>query len=476
MEQKNEKIQLRIQQMQEAFNYLEKLLEQKKNDTEDIKQQALFLEQQIEEDKKMLDILIQTKDPNHSIFSPLTNQNSNKEKEILNEEIKQKKEIISLFNKRIKEKEQEEKACQNIIELLKEIENRRYKEEVTEYEKEITEEEKITEDEKEIAQKEKIAKDEKEVTDNKEEVIKDKEQTIKYKKIKSLQQNNNIQESKIDYSIQKDKIIEKDKIVQKNKNIQVAINIKEDENHTLNIKRNESEQNRSARIKVLETQENERQRIAMDLHDTIVQNLTGMVHKTELCTRLLDMDVLRARVELAAMSESLRVIINELRETIYNLRPMSLNDLGLVATVKRFLDTIQKNYKIQTVLKVEHGEKLVSSVINLTLYRIIQEACNNSIKHAEPTSIHVKIDYRDIDMLVEIQDNGNGFSTEYIMKEEQKDGYGLGLSIMKERTYLLSGDLTIESHTGKGTKIKICIPFDADKEEEHETSKNTDSR
>ena len=89
------------------------------------------------------------------------------------------------------------------------------------------------------------------------------------------------------------------------------------------------------KLKLLETQELERQRIARELHDSSVQCLTGLVHKTELCTKLLELDPPRCRLEMLSMTKSLRSIIEEMRQMIYDLHPMSMDDIGFDDVIER---------------------------------------------------------------------------------------------------------------------------------------------
>ena len=96
-------------------------------------------------------------------------------------------------------------------------------------------------------------------------------------------------------------------------------------------------------IRPLETQENERQRISRELHDSTVQNLTAMVHMTELCSKLVDMDPIRCKLELNKMIKNLGEIIDDTRKMIYNLRPMSFDDIGLDITIERTLDKLGSN-------------------------------------------------------------------------------------------------------------------------------------
>ncbi|MBO5371474.1 MAG: sensor histidine kinase [Lachnospiraceae bacterium] len=218
------------------------------------------------------------------------------------------------------------------------------------------------------------------------------------------------------------------------------------------------EDNDILKLKVLETQELERQRIARDLHDSSVQSLTSMVHKIELCSKLVDMDAIRCKLELSAMSKTIKEIIEEMRQMIYNLRPMSFDDIGFEVTLERELSKIQSkgmniNYSVE-------GEAYpVNPVVSLTLLRVIQEACNNVVKHAQASMISVKIQYEPDKLVCIVKDNGKGFVLSECDSCIREDNSGFGLSTMKERVCLLSGKLDIDSKINVGTKIIIEIPM-----------------
>ncbi|MBQ8040098.1 MAG: hypothetical protein IJ274_09570 [Lachnospiraceae bacterium] len=132
-------------------------------------------------------------------------------------------------------------------------------------------------------------------------------------------------------------------------------------------------------LHILETQECDRNRIARDLHDSSVQSLTSLVHKTELCMRLMDIDTIRVKLELQTMIETIKTIINGMREIIYDLRPMSLNNLGLAVTVESYCIQLQKNYDIKVNFQTVGKEPELLSILRVTLYRILQEACSNIV-------------------------------------------------------------------------------------------------
>lgn len=238
----------------------------------------------------------------------------------------------------------------------------------------------------------------------------------------------------------------------------------------------EREQNVSAaadrekyRLTILETQENERQRISRELHDSTVQNLTSMVHKVELCSKLVEIDPVRCKLELVTLGKTLREIINDTRQMIYNLRPMSLDDIGLEITIERALDRLEINEAKKINFSVLGVPYKIKPVIGITLLRIIQEACSNAIKYAEPSYVKVTLQYEPNEIHLTVEDDGIGFDVEHMDTSTKKDNSGFGLSMMKERIYLLSGNITIESKINCGTKIYVTVPI---VEENKEDKKN----
>ena len=215
------------------------------------------------------------------------------------------------------------------------------------------------------------------------------------------------------------------------------------------------------RLTLLETQENERQRISRELHDSTVQNLTSMIHKIELCSKLIDMDPIRCKLELTMMSRTLRDIIDDTRQMIYNLRPMSFDDIGLEITIERALDKIKNEKACNINFAVEGEPYQIKPVIGITLLRIIQEACNNAIKYANSSIISVKLIYEEDEVSISIEDDGVGFDMENldVSISNRKDNSGFGLSMMKERVYLLSGEITIQSKKNEGTMILVRVPI-----------------
>ena len=212
-------------------------------------------------------------------------------------------------------------------------------------------------------------------------------------------------------------------------------------------------------IMILDIQEKERSRIAKELHDSSLQNLAHMVHSIELSSLFIDQDPVRAKLELASCSENLKKIINEIRDTIFNLRPMSFDDLGFKQCVENLIDNLKKQYKQFTyVYDIEDisdvfEKKETRNLFLVTIYRVIQEAMINAVKYSEGDRLELSIKKNDNVLDVRIIDNGKGFDSEKLSDKH------FGISIMNERILLLGGSFEVNSEPGQGTRIYITVPF-----------------
>lgn len=213
-------------------------------------------------------------------------------------------------------------------------------------------------------------------------------------------------------------------------------------------------------LETLEIQEIERKRIARDLHDSTIQNLTALTHKVELCCSIMEQDSIRAKLEMQTMNQSLHNIICEMRRIIYNLRPMSFDDMGIEETITRFLSKLEEDSGIKVNYCVTGTCPSFKPVVSLSLFRIIQESCNNVIKHASASKIDIHILYEKDNFSIVISDDGIGFPVNNLIEQckdnvEQK----FGLSTIYERVYLLNGEIKITSEKEKGTVITISVPI-----------------
>lgn len=207
-------------------------------------------------------------------------------------------------------------------------------------------------------------------------------------------------------------------------------------------------------IALLNLLEKDRQRIARELHDTSLQNLAHLVHKIELSSLYIDQDILKAKLELSVVNKILKDTIGEIRNTIFDLRPMTFDDLGLKAAIERLLSCMNESKKYIIEQKIEDVSCETSDLILLSIYRVIQECLNNIDKHASAQNIWIKCRKKENRYIIDIRDNGKGFDVVDIPPDKH-----FGLSMMKERVELLKGKMTLSSEVNKGTKLHVEIPL-----------------
>ena len=237
-----------------------------------------------------------------------------------------------------------------------------------------------------------------------------------------------------------------------------VIKVAQNENEICN---EEISKSKKSNLSVLESVEKERQRIARDLHDSTVQNLTSLVHKSELCMKLIDLDPIRCKLELSSMGKILREVIVDMRKMIYDLRPMSFDDIGFGVTIERALDKCKAAYNIRYSFKIEGEEYQLPNMVSISLLRIIQESCSNAINHGNAKMIDIKLIYHEDSIELMVENDGDGFDVSTIDDLSRDDYSGFGLSMMKERIYLLSGDLSIQSKAGeKGCLLTVNLPIE----------------
>ncbi|SDY60874.1 two-component system, NarL family, sensor histidine kinase DegS [Proteiniborus ethanoligenes] len=211
-------------------------------------------------------------------------------------------------------------------------------------------------------------------------------------------------------------------------------------------------------IKIIEAQEEERMRVSREIHDGPAQSMANVVLKAELCEKLLNIDLSQAKDELNELKDIARNSIKDVRRIIYDLRPMSLDDLGLIPTLQRYIDKFMEETGINVDLMILDNPEDIKPIIEIACFRIIQEALNNVSKHSKAKEVLIKIEYAVDKLFIVIKDNGIGFEKDKLKRSKDLRGYGL--IGMKERAELLSGKLDIISSLGEGTKVLLTIPLE----------------
>lgn len=202
----------------------------------------------------------------------------------------------------------------------------------------------------------------------------------------------------------------------------------------------------------LQLQEDDRHRIAADLHDSVLQNLTLVMHNLELASKFIDYDSVRAKLELESDRKILKDTIDEIRSTIFDLRPMQFDDFGFKRSLEQQLDSYKSRTSINIHYEIDDIDEL-NHLILLSVFRIVQELINNSIKHSKATDAVVHV-YDEHDRIkVEVSDNGIGVDEESLNKENH-----FGLKILRERVNMVNGTLFYPI-VEKGFKAIIEIPY-----------------
>lgn len=202
---------------------------------------------------------------------------------------------------------------------------------------------------------------------------------------------------------------------------------------------------------VIKAQEEERRRIARELHDSTSQSLTslkiGLRNVSDVCSTP------EANHQIKQLRGEVNKTLNEVHALAIQLRPVILDNLGLKAAVERLVADWERHYNIAADVFVHLRSTRLPRNVETALYRIIQEALTNIAKHSGATSTSVLIERRKDDVVAIVEDDGQGFNVESDFKPKQ-----LGLLGMQERAELLEGTLEIESLPGQGTSIYVSVP------------------
>ncbi len=208
-------------------------------------------------------------------------------------------------------------------------------------------------------------------------------------------------------------------------------------------------------LKIIEAQEEERKRLSREIHDGPAQMMANVMMRSDLIERVYnERGGDEAVIEIRSLKKMVRSALYEVRRIIYDLRPMALDDLGLVPTLKKYLQTIEEYHSTTKIKFSNVGEEVrLPPQYEVALFRLIQESVTNALKHAEANEIIVKMEINKTRVVVIVKDNGKGFD----IREKKAESFGI--IGMRERVELLEGQISIDSSTGKGTIVIIQIPL-----------------
>ena len=214
------------------------------------------------------------------------------------------------------------------------------------------------------------------------------------------------------------------------------------------LERLEAERRRASSA-ALDAQEEERARIARDLHDEVNQSLTGLLLRLEAMRE-------KAPPELAGALAEVRTLANqalqELLALARQLRPTALDDLGLKAALAGHVAAVGRQSGIETSFESEGDIASVPQDVQVVAYRVAQEALSNAVRHSGAAHLNVRLEREDGSVELSVSDDGRGFTFEQASR-------GLGLAGMRERALLVNGELQVESRPQVGTKVRLLVPI-----------------
>lgn len=207
---------------------------------------------------------------------------------------------------------------------------------------------------------------------------------------------------------------------------------------------------------IVNAQESERQRLSRQMHDGPAQAMSNFILQTEIAMRLLDADPAQAKEELGNLKNAAMGTFQKVRNFIFELRPMMLDDLGLIPTIRKYVEAFKEQTGLDVNLTITGPERRFEPYLEVMIFRAVQELLGNAARHSQGTSIKVHVDVSNDLVRVSVDDNGKGFDPDAVA-----NGSSLGLKLISERTEMLGGNFEIDSSVGKGARISFTVPVHA---------------
>jgi two-component system sensor histidine kinase DegS len=204
---------------------------------------------------------------------------------------------------------------------------------------------------------------------------------------------------------------------------------------------------------MIQAQEAERQHLARQMHDGPAQALSNLILQSEIAMRLFDRDQDMSREELMNLKSSATRTFQQIRDFIFELRPMMLDDLGLAPTVKRYVDAINEQSGSDIQLTVTGVERRLETYLEVMVFRGVQELITNVLRHSQASQTKLQVDLGDSNVKVTVDDNGKGFDVSIL-----DEGESMGLKLIKDRAEMLGGFMEVDSLIGQGTRITFQVP------------------
>jgi signal transduction histidine kinase/CheY-like chemotaxis protein len=210
--------------------------------------------------------------------------------------------------------------------------------------------------------------------------------------------------------------------------------------------------------KLIQTQEEERKRMAAEIHDTIAQSLVGILTRVQSCQSLIKKDPSQVAENLEELKNVVAENVREVRQIIFNLRPSSLDDLGLIPSLENYIKRFERENTIGVEFHINNREKRLPTSVETAVFRIIQEALTNIKRHSKADKALIRLNIEPKTVNLRVSDNGMGFDWEEVTKRFMR-GDSHGLQGMKERISLLGGSFKVATENGMGCIVTASIPI-----------------
>ena len=204
---------------------------------------------------------------------------------------------------------------------------------------------------------------------------------------------------------------------------------------------------------LIQAQESERLRLSRRMHDGPTQSLSNFILQTEIAMRLFDKDQAKAREELVSLKTAASATFQNVRGFIFELRPMMLDDLGLVPTLNRYVENFKEQSKMDVRFTASGMDGRLESFLEVMIFRAVQELLGNAARHSQATQVRLQIDLAGGELRLMIEDNGQGFDTATLANSS-----GMGLKIIRDRVDMLGGEFNVEGAHGQGTRVSFSVP------------------
>jgi two-component system sensor histidine kinase DegS len=217
-------------------------------------------------------------------------------------------------------------------------------------------------------------------------------------------------------------------------------------------------------VRIVQAQEEEKNRLARLMHDGPAQSLTNFILQTEICQRLFDRDPARAAEELGNLKSTASVTFQKVRDFIFDLRPMMLDDLGVVPTVRRYVDSFKDKNDIEAKLDFMGEERRLESYCEVMIFRGIQELMGHSRDYASASEIFIRLDISNDRVKVDVEDNGRGFDAQaaFTGDESHIEPRVQSIITLREKFELVGGSLSVTSGETDGTRVHMELPTSDD--------------